>query len=331
MDLLARRVLGATVLALLAALAIAGVAVGQDREVIISDTLTPKRLVVDPGTVVTWRNQDRERHRVRSREGPVEFDSGNLERGERYSVTFVVPGEYPYLDERNDEDPAYFGTVVVRDDQPADGAPSSEASVTLIDESFQPPAVEVAVGGTVTWKNIDGDDDHTVTADDGTFNSGIMPAGTDFQVTFDSPGTFSYFCAIHPEMRGTVSVVGDPPAVEDDAADGPPPPAEPTVPEGGSDSASVTDGVETGAVEATIVDISFQPATIDVSAGSSVTWTNEDAVPHTVTARTDDFNSGVLGLGDSFTQAFDTPGTFEFFCAIHPSMTGTVVVSEPPP
>ncbi len=119
-----RRFLGAAVLAVLASLAAATIALGQDgEEVVISDTLEPQRLEVSAGTVVTWRNEDRERHRMRSRQGPVGFDSGNLEPGERFSVTFVVAGEYPYLDERNDEDPAYFGTVVVIDEQPTGGPP----------------------------------------------------------------------------------------------------------------------------------------------------------------------------------------------------------------
>ena len=172
-----RRLRGAAVLAVLASLAAATIALGQDgEEVIISEALEPQRLEVSAGTVVTWRNEDRERHRVRSRQGPVGFDSGNLEPGERFSVTFVIAGEYPYLDERNDEDPAYFGTVLVIEEQPNGGPPPMAATVTLIDESYQPPALEVAVGATVTWENIDGDDDHTVTSTDGAFNSGVLPA-----------------------------------------------------------------------------------------------------------------------------------------------------------
>ncbi len=219
MHLLRRRLIGAAVLAALASLAVATVALGQDSEVvIIKDKLAPKRLEVSAGTVVTWRNQDDDRHRMRSRQGPVEFDSGNLEPGEHFSVTFVVSGEYPYIDERNDEDRAYFGTIVVSDDRSAGGPPSTEAIVTLIDESFQPPALEVAVGAVVTWENIDGDDDHTVTADDGAFNSGVMPVGTAFEHSFDAPGTYPYFCAIHPEMVGTITVVGEAPAQTQDVA-----------------------------------------------------------------------------------------------------------------
>jgi len=322
-----RRLLGAAVLAALTSLAATTIALGQEgEEVIISDTLEPPRLEVSPGTVVTWRNEDGERHRVRSRQGPVGFDSGNLESGERFSVTFVVAGEYPYLDERNDEDPAYFGTVVVIDHQPTGGPPPMAAAVTLIDESYQPPSLEVAVGASVTWENIDGDDDHTVTSTDGTFNSGVLPAGTVFEHTFDAPGTYPYFCAIHPEMIGTITVVGDAPVPSATAAVESPSPAESPA------TANATPAVDATAVEpamVSIIDLTFEPATIEVEPGATVTWANDDGVPHTVTAREEDFNSGVLPSGGSFSQTFSEPGTFEYFCAIHPSMTGTVVVREP--
>ena len=327
MQMPTRRLLGAAVLAALASLAIGAVALGQDsEEVIIKDGLSPKRLEVPVGTVVTWRNQDGERHRMRSREGPVGFDSGNLEPGERFSVTFVVAGEYPYVDERNDEDRSYFGTVVVIDDQPTGGPPPTEATVTLIDESFQPPALEVAVGASVTWENIDGDDDHTVTADDGAFNSGVMPVGSAFEHTFEAPGIFPYFCAIHPEMVGTITVVGDAPAQPEDVTVEAPISVETEEADDGADPADAT---STEPVAATIVDLTFQPPVIEVDAGTSVTWTNEDGVPHTVTARTADFNSGVMQEGGTFSQTFDAPGTFDYFCAVHPSMSGTVVVREP--
>ena len=327
MNTLTRCLGRAAVLAALASLAVGAVALGQDSEVVvITDELAPKRLEVSAGTIVTWRNQDDERHRVRSRQGPVEFDSGNLEPGERFSMTFVVSGEYPYIDERNDEDTSYFGTVVVIDDQAAGGPPPEQATVTLIDESFQPPALEVAVGATVVWENIDGDDDHTVNADDGTLDSGVMAVGTAFEHTFEAPGRYSYFCAIHPEMVGTVTVVGDAPAQTEDVTVESPTTAETAATDDGADPVVAT---ATGPVEASIVDLTFQPPIIEVETGGSVTWTNEDSLPHTVTARADDFNSGVMQNGATFSQAFDEPGTFDYFCAIHPSRSGTVGVGEP--
>ena len=64
------------------------VSLAQEPAVVrITDRLEPAQLEVSPGTTVTWRNEDDERHRVRSREGPVEFDSGNLEPGEGFTFT----------------------------------------------------------------------------------------------------------------------------------------------------------------------------------------------------------------------------------------------------
>ncbi len=320
-----RRLLGAAFTAALACLAIGAVALGQDtEEVIIKDKLTPKRLEVSAGTVVTWRNQDDERHRMRSRQGPVDFDSGNLEPGERFSETFVIAGEYPYLDERNDEDRSYFGTIVVIDDQPRGGPPPLAATVTLIDESYQPPALEVAVGATVTWENVDGDDDHTVTSSDGVFNSGVLSAGSAFEYTFDAPGSYPYFCAIHPEMEGTITVVGDAPVPSASAAVESPTPVESAAAEA---AAPVDELAATEPAAVSIVDLTFEPPIIEVDAGTTVTWTNDDGIGHTVTAREGEFDSGVLESGDSFAQTFSEPGTFEYFCAIHPSMAGTVTVT----
>jgi plastocyanin len=303
------------------------VALGQDsEEVVISDTLEPPRLEVPAGAVVTWRNEDRDRHRVRSRQGPVEFDSGDLEPGDQFSFAFVVAGEYPYLDERNDADPAYFGTIVVADEQPTGGPPPLEATVTLIDESYQPPVLEVAVGATVTWENIDGDDDHTVTSTEGAFNSGVLPAGLAFEHTFDAPGTFPYVCAIHPEMEGTITVVGEVPAPDPSAAVESPIPAASAAP---TQSVAPVDGTPPGGAPATvsIIDLTFQPTDIEIPVGTTVDWTNEDPFAHTVTARDGAFDSGTMDGGEAFSQTFSEPGTYDYFCAIHPSMTGTVTVT----
>src|SRR5215217_3958974 len=78
-----------------------------------------------------------------------------------------------------------------------------------------------------------------------------------------------------------------------------------------------------------IVDFAFQPASIEVAAGSTVTWTNTGAATHTVTADNGAFDSGQLGPGATFSQTFTTPGTYTYHCEIHPRMTGTVVVTTP--
>ena len=81
----------------------------------------------------------------------------------------------------------------------------------------------------------------------------------------------------------------------------------------------------------TIAGFAFDPATVEVSRGATVTWTNEDGVAHTVTAGepgtpADTFDESV-DSGSSAEITFDEAGTFPYFCAIHPSMTGEVAVS----
>jgi|GEM_PF-1562531 len=80
-------------------------------------------------------------------------------------------------------------------------------------------------------------------------------------------------------------------------------------------------------------DKSFDPNPIEIKAGDSVTWTNDDNEVHTVTSGSQDasnvgkeFDSGTLASGQSFTHKFDKPGTYEYFCSFHESMTGKVLV-----
>jgi plastocyanin len=76
----------------------------------------------------------------------------------------------------------------------------------------------------------------------------------------------------------------------------------------------------------TINNFNFTPATITVSTGATVTWVNRDDVPHTVIASDKSFSSQNIDTDGQFSQKFDTPGTYSYFCAIHPFMTAKVVV-----
>ena len=75
-----------------------------------------------------------------------------------------------------------------------------------------------------------------------------------------------------------------------------------------------------------IDNFTFNPRTITVKAGTTVNWTNADDIPHTVTSTTQAFKSKALDTDDKFSFTFTTPGTFTYFCALHPHMTGTIVV-----
>jgi plastocyanin len=76
----------------------------------------------------------------------------------------------------------------------------------------------------------------------------------------------------------------------------------------------------------TIKDYAFNPPTLTVSAGTTVTWTNTDPVPHTATASDSTFDSGNLNPGQSYSFTFSTPGSFPYVCQYHAGMQGTIVV-----
>jgi len=83
-----------------------------------------------------------------------------------------------------------------------------------------------------------------------------------------------------------------------------------------------------GTVDVHIINFKFTPATLTIKAGTTVTWTNKDAIGHTVNFHANGINSpSVLNQGDRFSHAFTTPGTYAYICDIHPFMHGTVVVT----
>jgi plastocyanin len=70
----------------------------------------------------------------------------------------------------------------------------------------------------------------------------------------------------------------------------------------------------------------YGPSILTVPVGTTVTWVNHDEEPHTVTSGTGAFSSAGLVNDDTFVQTFTKPGTYQYFCAIHPYMKGTLVV-----
>jgi plastocyanin len=79
--------------------------------------------------------------------------------------------------------------------------------------------------------------------------------------------------------------------------------------------------------EVVIDNFSFSPQTFTLPAGATVTWTNRDNMPHTVTSADNRFSkSPVLKPGQSFSNTFPATGTYSYFCSIHPRMTGKIVV-----
>lgn len=76
-------------------------------------------------------------------------------------------------------------------------------------------------------------------------------------------------------------------------------------------------------------DIAFDPPVIAIQTGTTVTWSNEDSVTHTVTATGGAFDSGRQDPGKNFGYTFNSAGTYDYACTIHPQMKGQVIVTGP--
>jgi plastocyanin len=90
--------------------------------------------------------------------------------------------------------------------------------------------------------------------------------------------------------------------------------------------ATSAEQAQTSSMEVKIDNFSFGPATLTVPVGTTVTWTNRDDIPHTVVSDDKVFKSKVLDTDEKFSFTFTKPGTYPYFCSIHPKMTGKVVV-----
>jgi len=75
-----------------------------------------------------------------------------------------------------------------------------------------------------------------------------------------------------------------------------------------------------------IDNFSFTPATLTVPVGTTITWTNSDDIPHTVVSDDKTFKSKVLDTDEKFSYTFTKPGTYSYFCSVHPKMTAKIVV-----
>jgi plastocyanin len=145
----------------------------------------------------------------------------------------------------------------------------------------------------------------------------LAPAGLSAQAAGDDAVSPVNDPAIAPDPGGatesTVPIASPPSAPRPSA---PAPPATVTVARA---NASASKSVS-------IVDFSFDPATVTVNAGDTVQWTNDGSVPegHDVTG--DGLDSGTMHSGDSYSHTFNSSGTFSYICTIHPSMKGTVKV-----
>jgi plastocyanin len=289
---------------------------------IVDFDYNPRTLTVASGTSVRFTNSGTARHTVTAVD--KSFDSGFLATTDSYKRSFSAPGTYPYFCVIH---PEMTGSVVVTDatgsapppppaaspaPPPVPPVSASPGDVRVIDFDYSPRSITVNAGTPVRFVNA-GIAPHTVTARDGSFDSGIMTTGDGFRHTFGTLGTFEFFCVIHPEMTGSV-------AVSDAAGTAPPPAA--------AAPATPPPSVSAAAGDVRVIDFDYSPRIITVTAGTGVRFVNAGIAPHTVTARDSSFDSGIMTTGVAFRHIFSTPGTYEFFCILHPAMTGSLRVLD---
>jgi plastocyanin len=189
------------------------------------------------------------------------------------------------------------------------------------------------------WNNIDSAA-HTVTSGnvadghDGMFDSSLFMSGLTFEFTFNEAGTFDYFCMVHPWMTGKVIVnnVEDMVIVEEPEPETTTPELEPT-----SESlpipaiVSIPVGVAVPGCEET--NVCYLPYEITVTKGTTVSWMNADSAAHTVTSGTvksgasGEFDSSLFMPGSVYEFTFNDAGSYDYFCIVHPWMTGIVNVN----
>jgi len=205
---------------------------------------------------------------------------------------------------------------------------SSQQGCEETNSCYSPNPVTVNVGDTVIWNNVDSVA-HTVTSGnpsdgpDGIFDSSLFEPGKSFSHTFNSPGTYDYFCMVHPWTAGNVVVKSTGTTIEK-------PPVVSTPSVTGSTTVQAAPGSSQLGCEKT--NTCYTPYSISVNVGDTVTWNNADTTPHTVTSGNPSdgpdgiFDSGLFPAGESFWHTFNSPGTYDYFCLVHPWMEGEVVV-----
>ena len=178
----------------------AGPKAGSTIVVIRNFAYIPQNLTVKAGTTVAWENNDTVAHTVTSDPGaPSAFDSGVLNPGGVFSITFTTVGTYSY---HCNIHPFMHGNITVTSSGPA------TVFVEIKNFAFTPQNVAVSAGTVVVWTNNDSVA-HTVTTSSGatvSFDSGVLNPGASFSYTFTQAGNYPYYCKIHPFMLGNVTV-----------------------------------------------------------------------------------------------------------------------------
>jgi plastocyanin len=198
---------------------------------ITDDVFVPNKVTIPVSATVVWKNEGQHPHTVTADKGA--FDSKQIDPGGSFEHTFTKAGSFPFFCQFHGEQGGVgmAGTIIVADQSAAAApapapatpapagssivvAPSSEVPVAINDSVFTPNRITIPAGTTEVWKH-QGQQAHTVTADDSSFKSGEMTNAATFKQTFDKPGSYLYYCEIHGDsggegMAGVIVVIEQP-------------------------------------------------------------------------------------------------------------------------
>jgi plastocyanin len=309
----------------------AGAQQAEQGEIVDFEILVPDEPLT-VGDSIEFTNNGERPHTVTDRGNT--FDTDAILPGDSGSVTFDAPGTYAVFCRIN---PGQMNANIVVEE--GDEPPAAVRIQTLDparegeELGFDPNELEVATGTEITVANVGGAR-HSLTAEDGSFDTGIIEpgaeegrfAGNNESFVVNEPGVFNFQCQIHPgAMRGTLTVAGEPVA-GGGQQQSEPPPEEPA--EQGE--------IAVAAAEIDIGDFFFEPPEAEVQPGAEVTWTNTGQAPHTATfddveGRIQGLDAGEMEPGASASiVAPEAPGSYSYFCAIHPAQMRAVLVVAAP-
>jgi plastocyanin len=285
---------------------------GDVQAKVVDFDFEPLDQTIDVGTTVTWTNTGARPHTVTDRGGT--FDTGPISPNAKGSITFSVPGKYFFFCRIN---PSKMNAQL---EVKAGAEPSKAVRVQAADPAregeklgFTPNELSVEAGTAVVLANVGGKP-HTLTADDGSFDTGIVNpgasggkfAGANASIVPGKAGTFPFHCEVHPEaMKGVLTVTGEAPADK------------------------VSQSSAPNKADVAIKDFEFDPKETSVAPGGTVTWKNTGKAPHTATFDdVKDLDTGTLDPGlEGALVAPAQPGNYSYRCNIHPAkMRGVMVV-----
>ena len=312
-------------------------ALADNATLTITDTgFNPPTLTINRGDTVTFTNGGTKVHTATTKTAPVPFDTGGLNSGQTLSINFTVAGTYEFtsaIDCINsggqgsgfncgangivqvvDSTQAYnsnaFPTPSPTNTPLPNIGPPQSVTINITKAGFDPPVATVALGGSVTWVNMDNTATHTATTTGGgnaqIFDSGGLGPGLSNSVTFGLQGTYTYTSAIDclngnktSFACGTYQIIVS--GQQSVLAAGP-------ATSGGPAAVAGT--------AVTIDDVNgFNPPVLAVHPGQTVTWTNTGSQVHTVVSNPGypgQFDSGGLGPGQKFSFTFQSPGSYGY-------------------